>query len=600
MKKNIIIIGLVVLFASCSDDFMTNVPQGSLNDGVMGSSDGAELLVNAAYEALMVPNAQDNNALWNNFTNWSYSEVRSDNAYKGGGGTGDGNEVHRMETFDVDANNGHLDGKWFALYCSIQRCNSALKVLNKYSDDEIKNRQSRIGEMKVLRAHFFFELSRLFNRIPYFDENVADNDGYLKISNTQYTRDQILEKIVNELMEASKVLPETQDEVGRVHKYTALAYAAKVNLYRAYKQDETTHEVTNIDKSLLQEVVRLIDQVEAGRGYALLPDFQGLDLVANDNGSESVFAIQHSMNDGTKDGGRINWSNLLNSPGGNSPYKGDGFFLPSQDLINAYQTDANGLPVFDYQTLPDYSVVTFVDDDHQSIANVSHSVDPRLDFVVGRPTITWKTYKERPCQSWVRDRGAYGHNCIKRFWVSPESPDMYPAWPWGASALNWQIIRYADLLLWKAEALIEIGTDLEGARTCINAIRQRAMNSARVKDFTDNTQDAANYSIGLYPSSGWTQEYARQALRTETRLEKAFEGERYFDLVRWGIAGDVMSNYIARERQNESTYGNTNHRDYYDNAQYHIHQDEYFPIPVNQYSFSKGLYKQNPGYPAFN
>ena len=113
-------------------------------------------------------------------------------------------------------------------------------------------------------------------------------------------------------------------------------------------------------------------------------------------------------------------------------------------MINAYQTDENGLPVFDYQSRPDYATVTFIDDANQTLSNTEPTVDPRLDFVVGRPTITYKTYKATPCQSWVRDRGVYGHNCAKRFWVSPESPDMFQGWPWGASELNWNVIRYAE------------------------------------------------------------------------------------------------------------------------------------------------------------
>jgi hypothetical protein len=494
-----------------------------------------------------------------------------------------------MEIFDVEANNGFLDSKWYHLYCSLQRCNAALNVLNAYSDDEIDNRQSRIGEMKVLRAHFFFELVRLFNKVPYFDENVATPD-YTSIRNDEFTRDQLLGKIAQEMLDAAELLPESQSEVGRIHKYIALAYAAKVKLYQAYEEDETTHKVVNINKTLLNEVVQLVDRVLNSGRYGLLDDFQGLDLIANENGKESVFAIQYSMNDGSASAGRINWSNLLNSPAGNSPYSGDGFFLPSQDIINAYQTDANGLPEFDYQSLPDYSVVNFVDEQNVTISNTSHNVDPRLDFVVGRPTITWKTYTDSPCQSWVRDRGTYGHNCIKRFWVSPESGDMYQGWPWGASSLNWQIIRTVDLYLWKAEALIEIGTDLDAARNLINTIRQRAMNSPRVKDFNDNSKDAANYKIGLYPATGWTQDYARKALRTETRLEKAFEGERYFDLVRWGIAGDVMTKYINCEKDN---------RAYYNNASFTAQKDEYYPIPTNQYNFSGGIYTQNPGYPSF-
>jgi hypothetical protein len=575
--------------AACSDDFLENKPQGSLNDAVMGSTDGAELLVNSAYAALGGPEGQDWSVWCHPTSNWTYGEVRSDNAYKGGGGTGDLNEVHRMEIFDVEANNGFLDSKWYHLYCSLQRCNAALNVLNAYSDAEIDNRQSRIGEMKVLRAHFFFELVRLFNKVPYFDENVATPD-YTSIRNDEFTRDQLLGKIAQEMLDAAELLPESQSEVGRIHKYIALAYAAKVKLYQAYEQDENTHKVTNINKSLLNEVVQLIDRVLNTGRYGLLDDFQGLDLIANENGKESVFAIQYSMNDGSASAGRINWSNLLNSPSGNSPYSGDGFFLPSQDIINAYQTDANGLPEFDYQSLPDYSVVNFVDEQNVTISNTSHSVDPRLDFVVGRPTITWKTYTNSPCMSWVRDRGTYGHNCIKRFWVSPESSDMYQGWPWGASGLNWQIIRTADMYLWKAEALIEIGSDLDAARTLINTIRSRAMNSPRVKDFNDSSKDAANYNIGLYPAAGWSQDYARKALRTETRLEKAFEGERYFDLVRWGIAGDVMPKFIDNEKDN---------RTYYNNASFTAQKDEYYPIPTNQYNFSGGIYTQNPGYPSF-
>lgn len=174
--------------------------------------------------------------------------------------------------------------------------------------------------------------------------------------------------------------------------------------------------------------------------------------------------------------------------------------------------------------------------------------------------------------------------------LSPESKDATQGWPWGASALNWQIIRFADLLLYKAEALIEIGGNgLEEARILINQVRQRAQNSAYVKDFNDPTKDAANYKIGLYPSTGWNQDYARKALRTEMRLEKAMEGERFFDLVRWGIAKETMNNYFAAEKDN---------RIYYENASFDT-GEEYFPVPVAQYNFSGGIYVQNPGYPSF-
>ncbi len=467
---------------SCSEDFLENKPQGSLSDGVMTSQAAIDLLVNSAYASLSGFTNEQGDPWVRPTSNWSFGEVRADNAYKGGGGEGDIWDVHAMETFQVQSNNGNLDGKWFNLYSQISRCNAALRVLNNVNDSELPVKASRIAEMKVLRGHFYFELVRLFNKVPYMDENLPETE-YVNVPNDEFSREEHLARIANDMIEASKDLPERQAEVGRINRNIALAYAAKVKLYQAYEQDPQTHAVTSINKSLLKEVVELIDRLQ---GYDLLPDFQGLDLVANENGVESVFAIQYSMNDGSGDAGRVNWSNLLNSPGGNSPYHGDGFFLPSQDLINAYQTDDAGLPVFDYQSKPDYSVVTFIDDDHQTLSNVEPNVDPRLDFVVGRPTITYKTYTATPCQSWVRDRGVYGHNCAKRFWVSPESPDMYQGWPWGASQLNWQIIRYADMLLYKAEALIELGENLDEARNLINRVRARAMNSTYVKDFNDH------------------------------------------------------------------------------------------------------------------
>ena len=591
--KHLYMLGAVALMtASCNEDrFLDLKPQGSLNEDIMTSTEGADLLVNAAYAALGGPEGQSWSVWCHPTSNWTYGEVRSDNAYKGGGGVGDLNEVHRMETFDMDATNGFLDSKWYHLYCSVQRCNSALRVLNAATDEQVNGRVSRIAEMKVLRAHYYFELSRLFNKIPYFDENVEISQ-YPDIPNNEFTRDEILSMLAKEMLDAAEQLPASQPEVGRIHKYIALAYAAKIKLYQEYQQDESTHAVTSINKELLREVVSLGDQVTASNRYGLLDDFQGLDLVTNENGKESVFAIQYSMNDGTESAGRINWSNLLNSPGGGSPYGGDGFFLPSQDLINAYQTDANGLPDFNYQSKSDYSWAV-LNNGVYTLQNTTPNVDPRLDFVVGRPTITWKTYPDKPCEGWVRDKDTYGYNCAKRFWVSPESSDMFNGWPWGASQLNWQIIRYADILLWKAEALIELneGNGLETARDLINQIRNRARNSAYVKDFNDHSKYAANYLVNPYPADVWNQDYARQALRWETRLEKALEGERFFDLVRWGIVETTMNKYITAESDN---------RIYYANAHFTGGKDEYYPVPNNQYGFSGGKYVQNPGYAPFN
>ena len=586
--KNIAFALIVGLSAtSCSDSFLENKPQGTLSEGNMSDPKAVDLLVNSAYATFGCRYADSNDPHWYPVTNWSYGEVRADNAYKGGGGETDAWEIHDMETSKIQPNNGFLDGKWFNVYCGISRCNSAIRALDKVDEEINKDKATRIAEVRVIRDHWYFELVRLFNRVPYMEIDLPETE-YTKVRNDEFTREQHLDRIAKDLLEAAENLPDHQPEIGRINRRAALAYAAKVKLYQAYQQDPETNAVTEINRGLLQEVVDIINKIQ---GYELLADFQQLDLLEFENGPESVLAVQFSTNDGSSDAGRINWSNLLNSmTGPGCPWQGDGFFLPSQDLVNAYQTDANGLPVFDYQSKPDYGTVKFDDNGGYTLENVAGNVDPRLDFVIGRPTITYKTFKERPCGLWVRNSDVYGYNNTKRFWLSPESPDALQGWPWGASGLNWQSIRYADLLLYKAEALIELGgAGLDEARQLINRVRSRAQNSAYVKDFYDTTKNAANYKIGLYPATGWTQEYARQALRTEMRLEKAMEGERFFDLVRWGIAKETMNNFFAAEKSK---------RIYYRDASFET-GEEYFPVPVAQYNFSGGIYVQNPGYPSF-
>ena len=585
--KSKIYLAIVILAATITacEDFLDTRPQGVLSEEALQDADGVQPLVIAAYSALAGSRSR-NDTWWRPVTNWIQGEVRSDNAYKGGGGITDGWETHAYETFTgVYATIGLIDDSWTRMYASVQRCNSALKVLNVLSEAELPNRQILIGEMKTLRAHYYFELARQFRKIPYFDENVVLED-YIHIRNDEFTRDEILGKIADEFVLAASMLPETQSETGRVNKYTALAYAAKVKLYQAYEQNDN-NQVVSIHKNLLNEVADLCDQVIQNPRYALNADFQHLDLVEYENGSESIFSVQHSVGDGSSDGGRINWSNLLNTPPGPG-YSGDGFFLPSQNLINAYQTDANGLPLLDTYNDQDYDVVTAPSGGGLTITNRDANVDPRLDFTVGRIDIRWKTWPVAPMTiGWIRDRATYGFHCSKRFMVSPEDPNMLSGWPWGASSLNWQLIRYADVLLWKAEALIEGDGDLNEAQELINQIRQRAKNSAYVKDWNDPEKDAANYVIGLYPGEGWTKDYARKALYHEYKIEKAMEGERFFDLVRWGIAEQVMNNYLATEK---------NRRAYYDNAVFTAGKDEYFPIPQTQINFSGGLYTQNAGY----
>lgn len=571
----IIIVAGLIFAPACDKSFLERPPLGTISEGTLNTPEGVEMLCTAAYGGLHSPNADQWFYTWQTggALNWLYGDIRSDLAYKGGGGISDVPDFHAMEVFQgVYPQHGHINGKWFNLYCAVQRANSALVVLNSMNTKDYPYRDIRIGEMKFLRSYFFFDLQNIFGRIPYFDENTEIGD-YASISNREFTREQILDKIAQDLAEAAELLPETQPEIGRVNKYTAYALEAKVLLYRAYEHDEN-YDVVNINQDVLTKVVALCNNLE-GR-YSLLSDFQHLDLIDFDNGDESVFEIQFSHDDGTVLH-RTSWMYALASPVG-AKYAGCCFFIPSQSLANSYRTDDNGLPCFD--NFNDVRILTVAD-------GKANNVDPRLDFTVGRVGVRWKTYKDE-CfsESWCRDTGTYGTFCCKRHLISPEDPRM---WELGMSDLNWKLIRYADVLLWKAEALIELGRQDE-AVSLINTIRRRAKNSAYVKDWTNPDKPAAKYKIEEYKPGVnciWTQEYARKALRFERKLELAMEGDRFFDLVRWGIAGEVMNSYFNYERTVRPYMGES----------YFTHgKDEYLPIPAAQIELSHGIYKQNNKY----
>ena len=575
MKKIILYIVCLLALVSCNKDFLERPPLGSISEGSLKTKEGVELLCTSAYGALESPNAD---AWFNTYqaggcNGWLYSDVRSDIAYKGGGGIADCANFHAMEVFTgVYPQHGHINGKWFNLYCSLQRANSALVVLKRMTKEEFPERDSRIGEMRFLRAYFFFELQRLFNRIPYFDENTEIGD-YVSIYNREFTREELLDKIADDLAEAAKLLPENQQEIGRANKFTAYALQAKVLLYRAYEQG-VDYDVVNINTEKLEQVVTLCDKLDGH--YALLSDFQNLDKIEYDNGDESVFEIQFSHDDGTVLH-RTSWFYALCSPTA-AQYAGCGFFLPSQSLANSYRTDANGLPLPD--SFNDVAIITVAD-------GKANTVDPRLDFVVGRVGVRWKTYTTSAYNTaWCRDAGTYGTFSCKRHLISPEDPRM---WNLGMCDLNWKLIRYADVLLWKAEALIELGRQDE-ALPLINQIRRRAKNSSYVTDWDNPSQPAAHYLINEYKpgeNCTWTQDYARKALRFERKLEMAMEGERFFDLVRWGVAGEVMNDYFNYERTV---------RPYMGEAVFTHGKDEYLPIPSDQIELSHGLYSQNPYY----
>lgn len=557
---------LLMLALTACDNFFEVEPSGVIYEEQLNSETGIEGLVIASYAMLSA-------GFFNSgyTTNWAYGDVRSDDAYKGGGGTGDQGQTDIAEQFvNVTPTNGVI-APWGALYNAVARTNQALRRLAAVTEAEFPKKKIREAEARFLRAHYYFLLKIYFDRVPYIDETVPE-DEYKNISNVGLSDAALWAKIADDFRFASQNLPESQSERGRVNKYAATAYLAKVQLYRAYTQNDN-HAVTGTDPALLNDVVNLTNTVINSGKFALVADFADNFRWETEANSEVVFAIMHSHDDGSQ-WGRMNLSDGLAYP---MVYGCCGFHQPSQNLVNAFQTDANGLPLFDT-----FNQNSLTAPDHFK----TNGIDPRLDHTVGIPTHPFKYDPTFVYQTgWARTPQVYGYFSTMKPLQLPGCPCFKPFGPWRASSKDYAVIRYAEVLLMKAEALIELGRQ-EEARAIINQIRQRAANSTRRLVMADGSP-TSNYRIGQYPAAGWTQPYARQALRWERRLELAMEGHRFFDLVRWGIAEQVLNTYFQVEKTR---------RGYLSNARFTTGKHEYFPIPQAQVDLSKGLYQQNPGY----
>ncbi|QHT68929.1 RagB/SusD family nutrient uptake outer membrane protein [Rhodocytophaga rosea] len=571
MKNKIIYSALltgILTFSSCKD-FLEYQPQGALSTENVTTAANAEALVTAAYAGI------GNDDMVGPMTSmWVYGSVRSDDSYKGGGGVADVQDVNFYEQYNLtQAQQG--DGwmhpfTWENFYRAISRANFALRSINNLSEAEFALKTTRQAELRFLRGHSHFMLKMLFKNIPYVDETLS-NDEILKVSNRQYTNDELWNKIAEDFQFAMDNLPVNQPEVGRANKMAAAAYLAKLRLYQAYEQDEN-HKVVSINPGKLQQVVELTQMVISSGKYKLQPDFAENFLDGFDNGPESVFAIQYSINDGTSLG-RISTVTGLNYPHGAPQYGCCGFHQPSQNLANAFGTDANGLPKFD----------TF---NEREINFNTATVDPRVDHTIGIDGHPYKYNAKLPfSNSWVRDPGVYGYYQSMKEQQLADCSCYKKEGPFIGTSKNIDVIRYADVLLMQAEAYIELGQQ-NMALPLINQVRERAAASTGRTKKADGT-DPSNYLIKPYDGTNWTKEYARKALQWERRLEFAMESPRFFDLVRWGIAEPTLNAYLAKEKTRRS---------FLNGARFTAGRDEYLPIPQREINFTKGLYQQNPGY----
>jgi hypothetical protein len=610
MKKIMIIMAsfaLVAILFSCSEEFLTKEPLGSSSETVFYNEKGINALLIGAYGII------DGGAVWEiswgaSIQNWTYGSAASDDAYKGSEET-DQITANQIERWEVLTDNNYPADKWkLCLGMGTFRCNDILRIIGLTTLDPEVEAELR-AETRFLRAMYTFEAWLVFgDKIPILTLETIEAAGgdASKITNDN-PEHAVLNHIIDDLTYAAGILPNRQSDPGRPTKWAAKALAA-----RAYLQELNYAEA----KPLLQEIID-------GGGFELMPNFLDNYEIANNNNKESIFEIQADVNDGACCSGNAEMGIGLNWPHGSDIGMCCGFHTPSQNLVNAYRVDANGLPMFDT-----FNNVDLAND--QGIASsetfvpFTDEVDPRLDWTVSRRGIPYRDWGINRGRDWCRNQPWGGPNMPASkpfFWQSERfSLSATTGWMTGNNANNYRYIRYTHVLLWRAECAAFEG-DLSTARTYVNMIRDRADNEVVMGkvlitqlptsvypwgpgtdagDYLvsnaniDWSQPAANYKIGQYPAFASPEE-AMRAVQWEIRLEFATEGMRFFDLRRWdklpgGMRVDMAATLNAFQ-QADMRIRNVMH-----DAQFNVGKDEYQPVPQVQLDLQPGVLVQNPGY----
>lgn len=573
-----------VAFTNCND-FLDYTPTAVVNEDKAFSE--PESMVNAAYAML--------GDCWYTypFNLFPYGDISSDDCLKGGSGTTDtGYHAFDIWTTLTSTTPGEMDELWYRLYCAVSRCNRALISLEEYGDklgSDVK--KQRMAEVRFLRGHFYFKLLTVFHQVPWIDEQVVKDNSYEQIPNDALTYEQLFNKVIEDFKYAYDILPiKKPKEDGRAHRIAAAAYLAKCYLTLAWGNGyEATNGENYINSEYMQKVIDYTDEIIAS-DYDYLEDFGDIFLPEYKNSKESIFAVQCSdYKDDNTTYGRANWSTMLNGCWMMWSCGWD-FHKPSQNLVNAFKTK-NGLPMFDsYNQQIDYPVYG---------ENSTQKWDPRLFHTVGMPTYPYKYEAEYTMTTNnSRTPNTYGYYTSLKEVPQRSKGETYNG-SWQAFAMNEYVFRYTDVMLMRAEALIELNR-LPEALSIINDIRERAAQSIDKHIVYAKSQ----CEIALYPEGYFKDKAtARKCLRWERRLEMAMENGRFFDLRRWGIASKTLNAYFASEQNNIYTYkdekGKTvkqTYGQYYKDAHFTAGKNEFFPIPYNQMFYIPGLYKQNKGY----
>ncbi|TCC96441.1 RagB/SusD family nutrient uptake outer membrane protein [Pedobacter hiemivivus] len=593
MKRSayiLMVLFFTIQFYACKKA-LEQPPLGSLSEPIIANKNGVNGLLIGAYAALDGMQGGDQalggGEAWHaSPTNWVFGSVAGGDASKGSDGA-DQPAIDPIANFYSDANNAYFNGKWKALFEGVARANNVLKFLARATDVSDAERKNLGAQGRFLRAHYYFELKKMWNMVPWIDENTV---VFNQPNNTD-----LWPKIVDDLKYAYDNLLPTQSDLGRANKWAAGAYLAKAYMYQ--------HKY--LDAKPIYDLVIAQGTTSSGLKYALNEEFEDNWRPSRENNPEAVFVIQMAANVDASGPSNANNGDMLNFPyGDGSPFSCCGFFQPSIDMVNHFRTNpATGLPYLtDYNNFPiktDMGVEA--DEDFTPDAG---TLDPRLDWTAGRRGIPYHDWGIYPGKPWARDQsygGPYGPKKNVYWSETAEVDGDQGTWAPG-TAINYSIIRFADVLLMAAECEAQVGS-LDKAQSYVNLVRARAANPVtwlyKYEDDHDpgagfSHEPAANYKINQYPLGNFLangKDYALKATYYERKIELAMEGHRFFDLVRWGIADQELNAYFSYQGSITSDVRR---------GKFVKGKNDYYPIPQRQIDLSQAqgaaVLKQNPGY----
>lgn len=575
----------------CQDDFLSQKPVGAYGIANVATRAGIQQALIGAYSQL---NGTRDWAAYGMATpGMAMAEMMGGNAHKGSTLT-DQAWMNFMVRYEVNTNSSGNNFRY--LYNAVFLCNTVLTILPQVTELSTEEAATIAAEARFLRGHYYFLLKRWYKHIPWIESTTE-----FRVPNTDESGNyvNIWPQIQADFEFARKNLPQTQSDLGRPNRWAAEAYYAKVLIYRASEGD-----LPNGFNDALQVLndVMANGVTSKGEKYQLEENFHYNFDVTRENGPESVFAVQHSANDGTNS--IDNGNQEIRGASGKNPQspgwgRGSGFYTPSQWFVDHFRVDGNGLPYLDmYETNPN-SVKN--DDGLRSsdpFEPETAPLDPRLDWSVGRRGIPFLDFGINPGADWVYTPIESGPYIQKKGHIRNDQDGIYVMPGQAYNALNVNIIRYADVILYAAEMEARVG-NLEKAREYVNKIRNRMAQNSESPDHwvqnMDGTGAAANYSIATYPTGHPAFANQDAALRTilfERNLELGLEGgHRFFDLIRFGLDEELLNEYIQHESPKRSII---------QGAAYSRTPDMILPIPqtVIDNSMVDGVptLKQNPGY----